>query len=595
MLDRLRLDPVTFLTSLLAGLLPLTLMIVITVIMYQSVTNLSLPLLNLFDKQQFDLLQVKCRELDQELDRRFVALRQELRARLTSLDDPPPDPRVGTAGWELLAGVRWYPGEGRTFGLDSMGRDTAEAILTALTHETDSSRRRDQIEALSSLPVEIQDPMGFSYGLEAALFLGGETHADLSRTLLFRGALFDPSERRACLRELGGRLTLAELPVPIRPREGASPVAPGETGLTEGDSPELLVGVANPGGGTLVLEFPGEDFLSAGLRALRRGTELRGPEGFLLQRRSDGEGQELSYPVGHPFNNSWELVPIEPAGASAPLELLSRMRGIHHIWFGVAVLIIGVVISVLLAFVVSRRVQLSRRKDDFLRMVSHELRTPIASLRVLVDTLGMGRIRDEKDRLEMLGLLGAETDRLSDLVERVLEYGRTERGRAHVREVITDPGDLVEDAVRIFRERQSDAGEITVRTAQQFHPVVLDREAVMRVVLNLLSNARKFSAETPIEVTVGEESRHLFVEVRDQGPGIRKRDQRRIFRAFYRAPQTAGTAGFGLGLAYCREVAEAHRGKMKVRSAPGQGAAFTLEIPLVHPREGTEHGSRTGR
>jgi signal transduction histidine kinase len=122
--------------------------------------------------------------------------------------------------------------------------------------------------------------------------------------------------------------------------------------------------------------------------------------------------------------------------------------------------------------------------------------------------------------------------------------------------------------------------------------VLLDREAVTGVIQNLLSNARKYSpAGTPIEVTVGEESRELFIAVHDQGPGIRRRDQKRIFRSFYRGENGVAQPGFGLGLAYCQQVARAHRGRMEVASSPGRGSTFTWAVPLDPVRaEGEDDG-----
>ncbi|MFQ5654703.1 MAG: sensor histidine kinase, partial [Planctomycetota bacterium] len=248
-----------------------------------------------------------------------------------------------------------------------------------------------------------------------------------------------------------------------------------------------------------------------------------------------------------------------------------------------------VVLVVFLAAAASRRVQRSRRQDDFVRLVSHELKTPVSSIRMIAETLSLGRVRGEGQEREFLRQLEAESSRLTDLIERLLEHGRQDAARQVKREVVTDPGQLVDEAVTLFRERQAGVGEVLVRSSQVFHPVLIDREAVTGVLLNLLSNAQKFSPpETAIEVTVGEESRHLFIEVSDQGPGIRRRDRRRIFRPFFRGSNGTHQPGFGLGLSYCRQVAEAHKGRIRVVSAPGKGSAFTLEIPLALVAEGEE-------
>ncbi|MEM7168209.1 MAG: HAMP domain-containing sensor histidine kinase, partial [Planctomycetota bacterium] len=199
--------------------------------------------------------------------------------------------------------------------------------------------------------------------------------------------------------------------------------------------------------------------------------------------------------------------------------------------------------------------------------------------------------RDADEQQRFLQQMESEIDRLADLVERVLEYGRAGQGKTASREVVTDPGELVEDVVEQFRDQLPTEAPLTVETAQHFHPVVLDQEAVKGVVMNLLTNAQKYSPEgSPIEVTVGEESRQLYIRVRDHGSGIRRRELRRIFRPFQRGPHNSRIPGFGLGLAYCKQVATAHRGQIRVWSRVGAGSAFTLEIPLS-PGQTTEQGN----
>ena len=319
----------------------------------------------------------------------------------------------------------------------------------------------------------------------------------------------------------------------------------------------------------------------------------------MFRRRSQGAGRVwATWPLSPPFDHDYELI----AGTTSedppdPLALLQRLEGVQLLWGGLLVVGLAIGLSLVLGALASRRVRTTMQKDNFLRLVSHELRTPIASIRMIAETLALGRVRNDAERAEFLEHLQAESDRLSDLVERVLEFGRGDAG-ARKREVVTDPGDLVDGAVRRFldAERESPGeeaqGPIEIRSSQLFHPVLLDREAVTGVIHNLLSNARKYSpAGTPIEVTVGEESRQLFISVRDQGPGIRRRDQKRIFQSFYRGETVTAEPGFGLGLAYCQQIAHAHRGRITLRSAVGRGSTFTLEIPLDGARsEGGDDG-----
>ncbi len=594
--NRLRIDLATLLTSLLCGLLPLA---VITVISFLSLSTLSAPLYDMVLKEHLDLLQLRAMEIERALEQRAGALRAALRTRLQRLGpcavpagDEVSAPRASEAipeDWDLIAAAYWHPAarEGGGARLPTGDCERAEAILSALPHEPDDGRRHARLVTLASLEPTLEDPVGFSYALESALYLA-TAGAGIVRGLVSTAGEVDSATLAAALEVLGGQLVLDGLELPVAIRREPAPVSGSEMRLAP-DRPEfVLLGAGDASSGTLVVEIPVRPWMARALGAMSERTPSVGGLTFELETRQAGvaDAAGLAVRLAPPLGEGWELV-LRGADAGAPraLELVARLRGRHYLWWGLSLLLVGGLASIALGLVVSRRVRHSRQKDDFLRLVSHELRTPIASVKMLAETLSLGRIRDAEVRNEVTGQLVAESERLSELVERVLEYGRAEGGRA--REVITDPGELVERAVAIFREREPNAGEIVVRTAQEFHPVILDRDAVIRVVLNLLSNARKFSgSDRPIEVTVGEESRNLFVEVRDEGPGIRKRDQRRVFRAFYRGEQSAGAPGFGLGLAYCKEVAESHRGKMRVQSAPGRGAAFTLEIPLVHPRDG---------
>lgn len=596
--DWFRFDPATLLAILLVGLVP---PLVLVLISYLYLQAMSFPL--------YDLVRSPHR---QEVTERSAALDHDFRSWHESLASlfgrafgvaTPSGPSDEFRDSDLISNVTVFLGDGGrgTSFAPRAERERAETILGAIAHE---GRPSEQAwSALTALPVALEDPMGFSYAVEASVIrrtrLGPEQEAEFLRFAPY----LDSATVRAYREHCAVEVAVPGIPWPLRPEVGRCDLPAGAAVLEPGGL--LRVAVGGPAGEVVVCSVRTQELLER-LMDRRTGLSGAGPGAFVRLVPMASTDRSEPAPVGGnpaeriwaerplpaPFHESWQLVSgSRGEEALNPLVFLNRLEGIHYLWGAVGVLAVCLVGSLFLAGVVARRVDMSRRKDTFLRLVSHELRTPISSISMLAETLALQRVRDEDEQKLFLQQMQVETVRLADLVERVLEFGRTSSGRAGVREVVTDPGELVEDVVGRFRERVNDGHEVELRNAQMFHPVLLDREAIAGVVMNLLTNAQKHSPRhTAIEVTVGEESRHLFVQVRDHGSGIRRRDLRRIFRPFERGAVGAGAPGFGLGLAYCREVASQHGGKIRVRSRVGEGSSFTLEIPLVRRRRGQAVG-----
>lgn len=584
--DWFRFDPMTLLATLFVGLVPALLLILIS---YFYIQGLSWPLLDLMRTPHQQGVDQRSLAISNEVDAWIRTLREQLSQAIEAEPDGA-GPLASFGDWEWVSEVRWYLPPDRTL-LDSFAREDrerGEAIVSALGHDPSPDRRQQSLEALASLPLEVEDPMGFSYAAEAMLHTQNDPDASRHRELMHHAASLERTTLRAHFEASGGVLRLPGMPVEVVPFFVAPPVSGGDARVDSEDPDLLWVGTPAPGDGTLVCGVRVPPLLQSCLENVLALEQGRSGISYQLVPPGSSEPPPESVRVwaerslNPPFSN-WQITSASAAGDEvSPLVFLDRIEGFHYLWGGLIVLTLGVLGSLFLAAVVSRRVELSRRKDTFLRLVSHELRTPVASLGMLSETLLLNRVRNDDERDQFLQQMQSETSRLGDLVERVLEFGRASSGGIRVREVVTDPGELVEGIVDRFRSHFPDGPAVTVQCTQQFHPVLLDQEAIRGVVLNFLTNAQKYSpADTTIEVTVGEESRHLFIRVRDHGVGIRRRDLRRIFRPFERGAHGKDKAGFGLGLAYCREVALAHRGKIRVRSRVGEGSAFTLEIPLV--------------
>jgi signal transduction histidine kinase len=283
-------------------------------------------------------------------------------------------------------------------------------------------------------------------------------------------------------------------------------------------------------------------------------------------------------------------------------ELLYARARTRTEWF--AALIVVAAAAALIGFVSAYRgfhqqIRLSEMKSNFVSSVSHELRAPIASMRLLAESLERGKISDATKQKQYFGLLVQESRRLAMLIENILDFSRIERGSKKYEFEPANIARLAEDTVQLMRpcaaERQVDldvAGtpRCGVQSAQRADPALLaevesfscDSLALQQALINLIDNAVKHSlpgGRVAIGVDGGAAGLSLWVE--DHGQGIPPEEQRRIFERFYRrgSELRRETQGIGIGLTIVKHIVEAHGGRVTVRSAPGQGSRFTMELP----------------
>jgi signal transduction histidine kinase len=226
----------------------------------------------------------------------------------------------------------------------------------------------------------------------------------------------------------------------------------------------------------------------------------------------------------------------------------------------------------------------SRLQTDFLYALSHELRTPLTSMRQLTEALATGRTPSEARRQTYYEVLHRESETLVRLVERLLDFGRVEAGVLEYRFELLNAGEVVGIVVAEFQQRVADLGySIHLENGAQGCTVKADRDALSRSLWNLLDNAVKHSPDCKtVWVTAGRARNRLLIEVRDQGVGIPKQDQKRIFNFFVRGQSSTSVQakGTGLGLAIVDILIQAHGGKVRVESAPGEGSKFTISLPV---------------
>jgi Na+/proline symporter/signal transduction histidine kinase len=228
--------------------------------------------------------------------------------------------------------------------------------------------------------------------------------------------------------------------------------------------------------------------------------------------------------------------------------------------------------------------ELDRLKDDFISTVTHELRTPLTSIRAFSEILNDNPALADAQRHRFLKVIISESERLTRLINQVLDLAKLESGSADWRPEQIDIREVLEDAKdalsKVFEERG-----ISVRLILPASPAVAfaDRDRMMQVMLNLFSNAAKFCpGETGrIEAKISTRDNDIEVEVADNGPGIAAEDQSVIFEKFRQVGDilTRRPQGTGLGLPICRQIIEHFGGRLSVQSAPGTGAAFRFSLP----------------
>jgi signal transduction histidine kinase len=229
-----------------------------------------------------------------------------------------------------------------------------------------------------------------------------------------------------------------------------------------------------------------------------------------------------------------------------------------------------------------------RLRDEFLGIASHELRTPLTSLKLQTQILqrtlarhGMQNLSEETLQ-KALAIFHRQLGSLAGLIEDLLDVSRIANGRLSIERAPTFVLELVQEVVERFREQFQHAdAPFTVDLPLAPELVARwDRLRIEQVLTNLLSNALKYGGGTPVGVCARLTGERVELSVSDQGVGIPPEHHARIFQRFERAVEGSGISGLGLGLYIVREIVSAHGGDIHVRSAPGQGATFTVSLPL---------------
>lgn len=231
---------------------------------------------------------------------------------------------------------------------------------------------------------------------------------------------------------------------------------------------------------------------------------------------------------------------------------------------------------------VSRGASVARTQNDFLSLVAHELRTPLTSIRLFIDSLRDERLTDPDEKRRCFDLLQREVERLDELVAKLLELSRLEEGRFAFEPKVIPLPEVLDDGIAILQ-----AAAVPEVVPVEVHcpsdlSVKADKITLAHAIGNLLINAWKYTPKDGrlIELRAQTEDGAVVIEVSDNGPGIPRNEQARIFDKFERGQEAidGGIKGTGLGLATVRAAVHAHKGTVELRSRPGRGSTFRIKL-----------------
>jgi signal transduction histidine kinase len=233
---------------------------------------------------------------------------------------------------------------------------------------------------------------------------------------------------------------------------------------------------------------------------------------------------------------------------------------------------------------VRRELAVAQMRSQFVSSVTHELKTPLTAIRMFAETLRLRGSADQRMHGEYLDTIIHESERLSRLVDNVLDFSKIERGRKVYNFEPVALEAVMEAAAQTMQYPLAQSGfRLAVQADAGVPAVRADKDALEQAVLNLLTNAMKYSgAAREIALRLHRDNGHAVIQVEDHGVGIAPEDQTRIFEQFYRAssPENQSVPGAGLGLTVVEHIARAHGGEVAVRSTPGEGSTFSIRIPV---------------
>ncbi|MEL6667497.1 MAG: HAMP domain-containing sensor histidine kinase [Bacteroidota bacterium] len=264
----------------------------------------------------------------------------------------------------------------------------------------------------------------------------------------------------------------------------------------------------------------------------------------------------------------------------------------NHVWsslypiLGLTALLLIIILGCFAYAIMTilRQKKLSAMKIDFINNMTHEFKTPIATISLAVDSITNPKIAGQTDKIaRFAGIIKQENKRMNSQVEKVLQIARLDRRKVRLKISLVDMHEVIESALsNISLQVEPKGGSVASKLHADNAVIEGDQTHMANIVNNLLDNANKYSPENPhITVATEQHKNGVLLSVADKGIGMSRDARKRIFDAFYRVStgNRHDVKGFGLGLAYVKNIVEAHGGWVKVKSELGKGSKFTIFLP----------------
>ena len=267
------------------------------------------------------------------------------------------------------------------------------------------------------------------------------------------------------------------------------------------------------------------------------------------------------------------------------IKELTQRRSRMNILLAIIIDIILLIAIVYIYRNIRREMKLVQLKSEFISNVSHEIRTPLSLINMYIETLEMNRIKTDEKRQEYYRIIGQETNRLSGIVNNILNFSRIDSGKKKYKMEITNFNTIVGEVLNSYQYHLHNEGfDFTFNAGKQIPDIEVDSEAIADAVINLLENAIKYSDNNKtIIISTGMNNREVFIDVKDHGIGISANEHKMIFDKFYRVTEGSlayKAKGTGLGLSIVKHIMDAHKGKVSIESEVDQGSTFRLSFPI---------------
>ncbi|MHC4665941.1 MAG: sensor histidine kinase, partial [Planctomycetota bacterium] len=284
------------------------------------------------------------------------------------------------------------------------------------------------------------------------------------------------------------------------------------------------------------------------------------------------------------FGFGYLILYLKETIPEAIVKQASHLRSWYFSIVGIVFLAVTLALASLWRYA-RAQIKLAEKKDDFISAVSHELRTPLTSIRMYAEMLENNWVKSEDKLAEYYRNMRQESERLSRLIENVLDFSRIQKGRKKYTFSVGNLNECIAGVVEMMTPYATQNGFSIKAELEHLGHVAFDSDAIKQIVVNLLDNAVKYArntADKTITVRTRSDSQYILIEVEDHGPGVPHRQRKKIFEEFYRlgSEATRETTGTGLGLALVKKFAQAHNGFVEILTAKPAGSIFRVGLAM---------------